>query len=61
MIIDILFKDGYSKILIDALEVNVASNRVIQKCGFKLVGSEVINQGKHKDLVINHYELTKED
>lgn len=61
MLIDILFKDGYSKILIDALEVNVASNRVIQKCGFKFVSNEVINQGKHKDFVLNHYELTKED
>ena len=61
MLIDILLKEGYKEILIDALEANVGSVKVIEKCGCKFIGSEIINSGKHNGLVLNHYKYTKED
>ena len=39
-LIDFLFEKGYKKIRIDALAPNAASNRVIQKCGGRFIGTE---------------------
>lgn len=40
-ILDKLFCDGYSRILIEADERNIGSNRIIRKNGFKFIKKEI--------------------
>ena len=51
---DYLFSLGFKKILIEAEALNIGSNRVIQKNGFKLAGNRYQEPG-HK--LVNCYEL----
>jgi len=58
--IDILFEDGYSKIIMKAMKENIASNRVIEKCGFKFIGEENFPVPlKNTSVICNVYELVK--
>lgn len=56
-----LFSDGYKTIVIEAVDKNIGSNRVIQKAGFELVTSrcEAISQIKPEIVTINSYRLNK--
>lgn len=57
-----LFDQGYKKIRIDAVVENIASNKVIKKCGGKLIN--VINEyfeSKQKTFKINQYEIYRSD
>lgn len=56
-----LFKDRYSKILIEADERNIGSNRVIQKNGFEFVKKESkIHSSLKPELVtVNWYQKNK--
>ena len=57
-LIDYLFELGYPKILIRADERNIASNRVIEKCGFTFINKErAINRSE--EVTVNCYELQK--
>ena len=57
-LIDYLFELGYPKILIRADERNIASNRVIEKCGFTFINKErAINRSE--EVTLNCYELQK--
>lgn len=59
-LIEILINDGYKKVVIKANVENIASNRVIEKCGFKFIGKETISIPlKNKEVVCNCYELIK--
>lgn len=58
--IEILFNNGFKKLLIEACEDNIASNKVIQKCGFKFIKKEEqYFKLKDKKMIINMYELNK--
>lgn len=58
--IDILFNDGYYKIIMKAMKENIASNRVIEKCGFKFIGEEDFPVPlKNTSVICNVYELVK--
>ena len=61
MFIDLLHKEGFSKIIIEADERNIGSNRVIEKCGFTFVKKESrpCSQFKPEIIVVNWYELDK--
>ena len=54
-----LFKRGYPALLIEADERNSASNRVIEKCGFKFTGKEtkLCSKAKQKMITVNWYRL----
>ena len=60
--IDFLFNEGYSRIVIEANETNIGSNRVIEKCGFKFTHKERKERCsifKPDPVVVNWYELIK--
>ena len=60
--IQYLFDAGFQKILIKAMEENVGSNRVIEKCGFKFVGKERVDHQsdfKPDPATLNYYELVQ--
>lgn len=60
--IQYLFDAGFQKILIKAMEENVGSNRVIEKCGFMFVGKERVDhqsESKPNPATLNYYELVK--
>lgn len=57
-IINHLFDLGFKKILIRADERNLASNRVIEKCGFIFTHKEKI-EDEIKPVTVNWYEKTK--
>jgi len=57
-LIDDLLGDEYQKICICAFKENIASNRVIQKCGFKFV-KEIKMNTKNQDVIVNYYILEK--
>ena len=61
MFIDLLHKEGFAKIIIEADERNIGSNRVIEKCGFTFVKKESrpCSQFKPEIVVVNWYELEK--
>lgn len=60
-LIDILIEDGYSKILIKAVEDNIGSIRVIEKCGFKFVKQDKVFQSlKNITQTCNFYEICNE-
>lgn len=57
-----LFDIGYKKITICAKEDNIASMRVIEKCGFHFTHKETRSPWsscKPETVIINHYELVK--
>lgn len=59
-LIEVLFNDGYNKIIIRAEVANIASNKVIEKCGFKFVKQELVAVPlKNKEVLCNCYEKTK--
>ena len=61
--ISYLFNQGFNKIVIEANENNVGSNRVIQKCGFTFThkeNKEHCSIFKPEPVTVNWYELRKE-
>ncbi len=57
-----LLDDGYETLVIEAVDKNIGSNRVIQKAGFKLIGTreDRLSAAKQNRLVrINSYRLYK--
>ena len=57
-LIELLFQEGYTKILIKAAVNNVASLKVIQKCGFQFIKQEeVFCPLKNQTHLCNFYEL----
>ena len=61
-LIKYLISIGFSRIVIEANENNVGSNRVIEKCGFKFTHKERkehCSVFKPEPVVVNWYELTK--
>lgn len=61
-VIDELFSQGYETIVIEAVNENTGSNRVIQKAGFQLAGSrdEALSRLKPEIVTVNSYRLSKE-
>ena len=60
--IDYLFSIGFKKILIEAMEDNIGSNRVIEKCGFTFTHKERrehCSRFKPEPIVVNCYEKVK--
>ena len=57
-----LFACGYSAIIVEAVRENTGSNRVIQKCGFRFVGSSErpLSRLKPDIVTINSYRLDKQ-
>lgn len=51
---DYLLEEGFPEIRIEAEEQNLASNRVIMKCGFDFVGKKTMPV-KGRDVIINKY------
>lgn len=59
-LIETLFSDGYKKIIMTAVVENIASNKLIQKCGFKFLQTKDFYASlKDKVFKINVYELIK--
>lgn len=54
-----LFSLGYRRILIEADSRNIGSNRVIEKCGFKLTHQEKrqLSEVKQEMITVNCYEI----
>jgi ribosomal-protein-alanine N-acetyltransferase len=59
--IDYLFSIGYTEIIICADERNIASNRVIEKCGFTftLKETKICSSFKPYEVTVNCYKITK--
>lgn len=63
-VMDYLFALGHKRILIDAAEDNIGSNRVIAKCGFRFVDKERkehTSAFKEAPVTLNHYEILRPD
>ena len=60
-VVEELFSDGYETIVIEAIDENIGSNRVIQKAGFTLVGIEQrpLSRFKPQIVTLNSYRLHK--
>lgn len=60
--IDFLFKQGFKEIVIEAMVENLASNRVIEKCGFTFTHQEgkICSPFKPTPIVVNWYSKTIE-
>lgn len=58
-----LFDIGFKEVTIEAIEENVGSNKVIEKCGFEYLGKEKRQLSKIKPqiVVVNRYKLLKKD
>ena len=57
-----LFEEGYDRILIEAADENIGSNRVIQKAGFEFTRSEIAPLSRFKKdklYKLNFYRLDK--
>ena len=61
-LINKLFQIGYKKIVIEADENNIGSNRVIEKCGFKFTHKETkpCSIFKPQPITVNWYKIEKE-
>lgn len=61
-VIALLREDGFGTIVIEAADANIGSNRVIEKCGFELVGTweEKFSDFKDEILPVNSYRLFPE-
>ena len=57
----VLFADGFDEIIVEAVNENIGSNRVIQKCGGVLVSSEVRphSEMKPEPVLINTYRIKR--
>ena len=60
-VVEELFAEGYETIVIEAIDENIGSNRVIQKAGFTLVGIEQrpLSRFKPQIVTLNSYRLHK--
>ena len=59
-VLDYLFSQGFSEVKIDAIVENIGSNRIIQKCGGELVGTdEEYLSRKDKTVRVNRYLVKK--
>ena len=59
-VIDFLFSLGYRKVYLRAQIENVASNRVIQKCGGKFIECKEMDRSlKNDKVIVNCYVVTK--
>ena len=59
-VIDFLFSRGFNIIKIDAVNENIGSNKVIQKCGGQFIGQEIEDWSqKNCQMTINHYVFKK--
>ena len=59
-VLDYLFSQGFEAVKIDAIVENAGSNRVIQKCGGELVGTdEEYLSRKDKTVRVNRYLVKK--
>lgn len=58
-----LFDIGFKEVRIGAVEQNIGSNRVIEKCGFKFVGKKIrqLSKIKTQKVTINRYKISKKD
>ncbi len=58
-----LFEEGYDTIVIEAVKANIASNRVIQKSGFTLLGGyeNKLSDLKPEPVTINTYRLYRKN
>ena len=58
-----LFSIGYKEVRIDARVENIASNRVIQKCGGKWIAveEEVLEEKENQKVMVNRYLVTAPD
>ncbi|MBQ9483312.1 MAG: GNAT family N-acetyltransferase [Ruminiclostridium sp.] len=58
-----LFADGYDTIIVEAVNENIGSNRVIQKCGGVLVSSAVRSHSgmKPEPVLINTYRIERKN
>lgn len=56
-VLDLLFSLGHTKVRIDAVKENIGSNKVIIKCGGKLIETYKDTM-KGKDVFINKYYIT---
>ena len=56
-----LFSAGYEAIIVEAVQENTGSNRVIEKCGFSFVGSreQPLSRFKPDIVTVNAYRLNK--
>lgn len=55
-----LFLDGYDKIAVKAEFFNIASLKVIKKCGFKFIEQKALFYPKlNRCIIFNYYELNK--
>lgn len=61
-VIDFLWKQGFERIVIEAIDENIGSNRVIEKCGFTYTGTKrrPISKMKPVEVNIHSYELIRE-
>ena len=60
LLIKVLQDDGYNKILINAEKDNIASLKVIDKCGFKFVKEDIVDVPlKNKKVMCKFFELIK--
>ena len=59
-LLNYLFNQGYEKVRIDAAVENIGSNKVIQKCGGKLINTiDDFVERKNQYFKINQYEVYK--
>ena len=59
-LLNYLFEQGYKEVRIDAVEENIGSNKVIQKCGGILINStEEFIKAKNRYFKINQYIVYK--
>ena len=59
-VIDFLFSLGYRKVYLRAQIENVASNRVIKKCGGKFIECKEMDRSlKNDKVIVNCYVVTK--
>ena len=60
-LVDELFADGYEEFEIEAIRENVGSNRVIEKAGFRKVGTKEgpISAVKPQIVTVNSYRLSR--
>ena len=58
-LVEELFRDGYETLEIEAMQENIGSNRVIEKAGFRLIGTATGPQSalKPQIVTVNRYRL----
>ena len=56
--VDYLLSLGYKTLVIEAVDQNIGSNRVISKCGFSYIGSD-IRENKNELVTVYRYQLNR--